>query len=131
MRRAVLLLNAVMALGSAGSAVLGMVDPGILSVPGTEVSDGMDMYAQAYGVRAIPLAAGLLYLLARRADRGLTPILIVAGVAQLGDAVIGIEQGITGMAIGGTLGATVHLASAWWLSRPPARTFASGAINAG
>ncbi|MFI1380789.1 hypothetical protein [Embleya sp. NPDC020886] len=127
MRRAVLLVNAAMALGAAGSAVLGMVDPGILSGSGAEVSDGMRMYAQAYGVRAVPLAAGLLYLLARRTDRGLIPILAVAGAAQLGDAVIGIEQGITGMALGGTLSATVHLASAWWLTRPTATAPTLGA----
>jgi hypothetical protein len=118
MRRKVLLVNAAMAVLSAGSAVLAMANPTILSAAGTEATDDLAMYAQAYGVRAVPLAAALLYLVARRTDTGLVPLLAVAGAAQLGDAVIGLDQGITGMAIGGTVGATIHLTSAWWLSRP-------------
>ncbi|MET7299882.1 hypothetical protein [Embleya sp. NPDC005575] len=34
------------------------------------------------------------------------------------------------LAIGGAMGATVHLASAWWLSRPAARALATGPIKA-
>ncbi|MCX4847569.1 hypothetical protein [Streptomyces sp. NBC_00893] len=92
--------------------------------------------ALASAARAVPLAAVLLHVLredarhgntrhedtrhgnARHEDhRALLPVLTVAGAAQLGDAAIGVGQGIAGMAVGGSVGAVVHLASAWWLSR--------------
>lgn len=116
MRRMVLGANAAMAVGSAVSAVIGVLHPTLVLPAGTEPTAGLKMYAQAYAVRAVPLAAALVYLL-RTEHRALVPVLAVAGVAQLGDAYIGIDQGITGMAVGGTLSAVVHLASARWLTR--------------
>lgn len=116
MRRALTGLNAVMAAGSAAAAVIGVVRPTLLLAPGTETTAGLQVYAQAYAVRAVPLAAALAYLL-RGESRALVPVLTVAGAAQLGDAYIGISRGVTGMAVGGTLAAGVHLTSAWWLTR--------------
>ncbi|MFI6651239.1 hypothetical protein ACIBI8_26995 [Streptomyces sp. NPDC050529] len=116
MRRSLIVLNAAMAAGSAAAAVIGVVRPTLLLPPGTEPTAGLQVYAQAYTVRAVPLAAALGYLL-RGERRGLVPVLAVAGAAQLGDAYIGISRGIPGMAVGGTLAAGVHLTSAWWLTR--------------
>ncbi|WP_326670399.1 hypothetical protein [Streptomyces sp. NBC_01257] len=116
MRRSLTVLNAALAAGSAAAAVIGVVRPALLLPPGTEPTAGLRVYAEAYAVRAVPLAAALGYLL-RGERRGLVPVLAVAGAAQLGDACIGITRGIPGMAVGGTLSAGVHLASAWWLTR--------------
>ncbi|WP_168712637.1 hypothetical protein [Streptomyces sp. A0958] len=90
--------------------------PTLLLPPGTEATDGLRTYAELYAARALPLAAALAHVL-RTEHRALAPVLAVAGAAQLGDAYIGVERGITGMAAGGTLAAAVHLASAWWLTR--------------
>ncbi|MEU1491292.1 hypothetical protein ABZ456_13665 [Streptomyces sp. NPDC005776] len=116
MRRTVLVLNAAMAVGSAVSAVIGVLHPTLVLPAGTEPTAGLRMYAEAYAVRAVPLAVVLIHLL-RREHRALVPVLAVAGVAQLGDLYIGIDQGISGMAVGGALGAALHLATASWLSR--------------
>lgn len=116
MRRTLLGLNAAMAAGSAAAAVIGVLHPSLVLPAGTEPTAGLRMYAQAYAVRAVPLAAALVYLL-RGEHRALLPVLAVAGVAQLGDAYIGITRGVTGMAVGGTLAAATHLGTAWWLTR--------------
>ncbi|MEU1365550.1 hypothetical protein ABZ454_05375 [Streptomyces sp. NPDC005803] len=118
MRRMVLGLNAAVAAASAAAAVVGVLHPTLVLPAGIEPTAGLRMYAQAYAVRAVPLAAALVYLL--RGERSaLVPVLAVAGVAQLGDVYIGLDQGIAGMAVGGTLSAGVHLTSAWWLARRP------------
>ncbi|MEU1467013.1 hypothetical protein ABZ434_02115 [Streptomyces sp. NPDC005761] len=116
MRRTLIVLNAAMAAASAAAAVIGVVRPTLLLPPGTEPTAGLQVYAEAYAVRAVPLAAALACLL-RGERRGLVPVLAVAGAAQLGDAYIGISKGIPGMAVGGALAAGVHLASVGWLTR--------------
>ncbi|KAB8191495.1 hypothetical protein FH608_030010 [Nonomuraea phyllanthi] len=109
--KAVTAVNAVLAVGSMTSAVIGLVKPGLI-LPGSEVSAGVELYA----ARALPLGAGLLYALTSRARPGLlVPMLTMAGVVQLADALIGLGQGIPGMMAGGTVCAIGHLASAWIL----------------
>jgi len=116
MRRVVLGLNAAMTLGSAAAAVIGVARPTLIPGPGTEATIGLDTYARLYAVRAVPLAAALGWMLFRGHGRGLAPVLAVAGIAQLGDAAIGVDRKITGMAAAGSVGALVHLTSLWWLA---------------
>jgi hypothetical protein len=60
----------------------------------------------------------LLFLLARRATTtAIVPILVLAGLAQFGDAAVGVHVGQLGMFVGGTLLAVIHLLSAVWLHR--------------
>src|SRR2546429_1311385 len=95
-------LNGVGALISAGFAVAGLVVPA--AIADGAVTSLVRLYAGAYAVRAIPLAAVLIFLLARRASTpALVPVLLVAGLAQLGDAVVGVAIGQPGMAGGGAL----------------------------
>ncbi|MFD8688216.1 hypothetical protein [Streptomyces sp. NPDC059651] len=105
-----------MAVGSAVSALIGVLHPTFVLSADTEPNAGLQLYAQAYAVRAVPLAVALVHLL-RREHRTLVPVLAVAGAAQLGDLYIGIDQGVTGMAVGATLAAATHLGTAWWLIR--------------
>lgn len=116
MRRTLAGLNVAMAAGSAVAAVIAVARPTLLLPAGTEPTAGLQVYAEAYAVRAVPLAAALVYAL-RGERRALVPVLAVAGAAQLGDAYIGVSRGVTGMAVGGTLAAATHLGTACWLIR--------------
>ncbi|MFF1920562.1 hypothetical protein ACFVW8_08285 [Streptomyces sp. NPDC058221] len=116
MRRTLVGLNVAMAAGSAVAAVIAVARPTLLLPAGTDPTAGLHVYAEAYAVRAVPLAAALVYLL-KGERRALVPVLAVAGAAQLGDACIGAGRGVTGMAVGGTLAAATHLGTAWWLTR--------------
>ncbi|NED88874.1 hypothetical protein G3I76_53480 [Streptomyces sp. SID11233] len=116
MRRTLAVLNVAMAAGSAVAAVIAVARPPLLLPAGTEPTAGLQVYAEAYAVRAVPLAAALVYAL-KGERRALVPVLAVAGAAQLGDAYIGVSRGVTGMAVGGTLAAATHLGTAWWLIR--------------
>ncbi|QVI21302.1 hypothetical protein KHQ06_35860 [Nocardia tengchongensis] len=58
----------------------------------------------------------LLILLAVGTRGGLAPILVVAGLAQIGDAIIGGGRRNWPMAATCVGLAAVHLLSAWWLA---------------
>ncbi|MFF5213067.1 hypothetical protein [Streptosporangium sp. NPDC000396] len=109
-------VNGLGAAVSMGFSVAGMIDPALVA-PGSEVTSTIDLYAQAYGARALPLGAAILFLLATRSKGGLIPMLAVAGVVQAGDCLIGATRGTAGMALGGGTLAAVHLVSVWWLAR--------------
>ncbi|MGD1222731.1 hypothetical protein AB9Q10_30395 [Streptomyces krungchingensis] len=114
--RWVLVANTAAVTVSAVSSVVGMAAPGLL-LNGATPGDGAEIYAQVYAVRQLPLTAAFLTTLSDRHRRHLVPVLLVSGLAQAGDALIGATSGIPGMAAGGALAATLHLASAAWLSR--------------
>ncbi|MTE13306.1 hypothetical protein [Nocardia aurantiaca] len=57
-----------------------------------------------------------LFMLAVGTRTGLAPILVVAGLAQLGDAAIGVGRRNWPMAVTCVGLATVHLLSAWWVA---------------
>jgi hypothetical protein len=105
------------ALVSAGSSIAGVLRPGLALPKGEAVTAGTDLYVRAYAARAVPLGlATALVLLGD--DRVATwPMLVVAGLAQVGDSAIGVRQRNMGMALGAGAFAVLHLASAWWLAR--------------
>ena len=106
--------NGLASLASAGSCIAGMTRPGLALPKGMAVNGGTHLYANAYGSRALPLAAVTLALLAMGDRSTVAPVLAVAGLAQIGDSVIGVQQRNKGMAIGAGLFGVLHLASAWW-----------------
>jgi hypothetical protein len=118
-------INGFGALIAAGFAVASAIDPALPG--GGSVTTLVRIYAGTYVVRAVPLAATLVVLLARpRPAPGLVPLLVIAGLAQAGDAVIGAILGKPAMLAGGALYAVIHLATAVWLqiraagtSKPP------------
>jgi len=105
--------NAGGALLSMASCVAGLIHPELALPAGSPVTEGVQLYAQAYAVRALPLGAALIHqLLISRTRRGLVPLLLVSGVVQLGDAAIGLATHNPGMTVGATALAALHLASA-------------------
>ncbi|MEV6254172.1 hypothetical protein ACIHAX_20685 [Nocardia sp. NPDC051929] len=109
--RTAMVVNAIGAATAVAFSVAALVDPTAAISIGAD-SPGIDLYAQAYAARAIPLGAALLFSLAGRRKRALLPLLTVSGAVQLGDVAIGAAQGIPGMMAGGSALALVHLATA-------------------
>ncbi|MEV6099227.1 hypothetical protein [Nocardia sp. NPDC051981] len=107
--------NAAVALISGVSSVVGMARPAMAMPDGDQINAGTRFFAYAYGARAVPLSIVMLILLAIGARSGLAPILVVAGLAQLGDAVIGAGRRNWPMAATCVGLAAVHLLSAWWV----------------
>jgi len=112
----VLAANAALVVVSAGACLAGVVDPLLVLPDGSTAGDGLGLYAQGIAVRQLPLTAAVLATLTGKYRRHLIPLLVVSGIAQTGDALMGITSGIPGMAFGGGISAVVHLASARWLS---------------
>lgn len=108
--------NAAVALISGVSSVVGMARPAMAVPDGAQINTGTLFFAYAYGARAVPLSIVMLILLAVGARSGLAPILVVAGLAQIGDAVIGAGRRNWPMAATCVGLAAVHLLSAWWVA---------------
>ncbi|RDI63777.1 hypothetical protein [Nocardia pseudobrasiliensis] len=112
---AVALANAAVALVSGVSSILGMTRPALLTHEGA-VTSGTMFFAWAYGARALPLSVVMLVMLAANIRQGLVPILVIAGLAQIGDAAIGAVRGNRPMVISCLVLTAIHLPSAWWLA---------------
>jgi hypothetical protein len=115
MALALVLVNAAVALVSGGFAVVGLVRPTALAPAGGAITPAATMYSWFYAVRAIPLSAITLAVLFGDIRAAAVPVLLVAGLAQVGDLVVGMRQRNPGMTTGSTVGALVHLGSIWWL----------------
>jgi hypothetical protein len=124
--KAAITANAVATGAAMAFGVVALVDPTALTDAGTSTS-AVDMYAQFYAARAIPLGAALLVSLFSRHKRGLLPLLAVSGAAQFGDLLVGAAQGVPGMIIGGGTVAAVHLATVGVLLTGDSRRAAVGA----
>ncbi|WP_040805953.1 hypothetical protein [Nocardia concava] len=109
------LANAAVALISGISSVVGMARPGLAVPGGGQIDAGTRFFAYGYGARAVPLSVVMLITLAVGTRSGLAPILVVAGLAQIGDAIIGAGRRNWPMAATCVGLAAVHLASAWWV----------------
>ncbi|MFG2692419.1 hypothetical protein [Kitasatospora sp. NPDC048407] len=112
-----LVANAVAALLSAGSSVAGAIRPGLVLAANEPITAGTRLYAGAYTVRAVPLGLVTALVLAAGSRAAAWPMLVVAGLAQVGDTAIGARQRNVGMTIGAGAAAVLHLTTAWWLSR--------------
>ncbi|MGJ5754445.1 hypothetical protein FB563_2615 [Streptomyces puniciscabiei] len=106
--------NGLASLVSAGFCIAGMIRPGLALPQGMTVNGGTHLYANAYGARAIPLAAVTLALFVLGDRSTVAPVLAIAGLAQTGDCAIGVQLRNKGMAVCAGLLGVLHLASAWW-----------------
>ncbi len=113
---ALTLLNVAIALLTGGAAVLGLVRPTLLAPAGTTASPGVTMYAQAYAARALPLSAVAVAVLVGDLHDALVPVLAIAGLAQVGDVIIGALQRNSGMLAGSATSAVIHLGSVAWIT---------------
>ncbi|KDN81763.1 hypothetical protein [Kitasatospora cheerisanensis] len=114
---ALLVANAVAALLGAGFGVAGAVRPGLVLAADQPVTAGTHLYARAYAARALPLGIATALVLAAGPRDAAWPLVVVAGLAQVGDSAIGIRERNPGMAIGAGAAAALHLATACWLTR--------------
>jgi hypothetical protein len=96
-RRAVLVANAVAALVTPAFSVAVPADPAIGLPAGVDVTPGAALYGHATALRSIALAAVLLVL--ARARTQLVPLLVVAGLTQLADAVLHLAYGAPAPAV--------------------------------
>jgi hypothetical protein len=111
-----LVANAAGALLSGGSALVGLARPRLALPAGEPVTAGVRTLVLAYAARAVPLCLVTVVLLATGDRTAVAPLLLVGGLAQVGDAWIGWTRRIPGM-IATTLALTaLHLGSAWWFA---------------
>jgi hypothetical protein len=97
-RRAVLASNAVAALVTLAFSIAVLVEPGVGLPAGVDVTAGAALYGRATALRSIALAAVLLVALAR-ARTQIVPLLVVAGLTQLADAVLHLTHGAPAPAV--------------------------------
>ena len=103
--------NAVGALATAAFAVVGAARPGYVA-PDEPVTPLAAFWSRAAAARTLPLSAAVLVELARRRSRTRVPLLVVAGLAQVGDTALGVARRNPGMALGSAGTAALHLATA-------------------
>lgn len=118
-------LNVVVALSSAVFGAIALLDPSANPGMTGATTTATTVYAAMYGVRALALAAAVIWLSWTDRHLGwrrLSPVLALAGAIQVLDAVIGTATGIPAQITGATLAAVIHLASAWALTRHPRPT---------
>ncbi|WP_027342743.1 DUF4267 domain-containing protein [Hamadaea tsunoensis] len=122
MRRTVVVLLAVGTVLTMLAAVIGVIRPSFMVAGVSEAA--VRPFVWAYAVRALPLGAILLALLFGRPSAALGPMLLLAGVVQAGDVLIGAAYGVPGMILGGGLMTVLYLYAAWAV-RPARRPAAA------
>jgi hypothetical protein len=115
--------NAAAALGSGGFAVAAVVNPGLLLPEGNEVTPAAEFYAKMFAARSLPLSAAVTALILLRSTDRLSAFLIVAGVVQAADALIGASYRNRGQTLAPAAAAALHFASARWLLRGRLRSW--------
>jgi hypothetical protein len=108
MHTTILVLNLIASFTSAGWAVVALVRPASLSGSSC-VEQGEAFYARMYAARAIPfgLAAGMLPLWF--AGQAVAWLLFTAALTQGADGVIAARKKQTGMLVGASVGAIIHV----------------------
>ncbi|RKE21778.1 hypothetical protein [Streptomyces sp. TLI_171] len=109
--------NALAALASAGSSVVGVCRPGLGLPAGEPVTLGTHVYVRAYAGRALPLGAATAVAAVAGGAAVAWPLLLVSGLAQVADSAIGFRQRNLGMAFGAGAFAVLHLLSALAVAR--------------
>lgn len=108
------MLNVLTAVITGGAAIAALLNPAAVA-PGGVIGEGTDFFADLYAVRGITVSAAVIvFLLVRRAEWAV-PVLVVAGLLQVGDIGIGIAHGNPGLAVGAAASAVIHLGTALWL----------------
>lgn len=106
-------VTAVNALTSAGFSVAGLLAP----LPAGQ--EGAHVFAMYAAARSLPLAVGVLWVIAARSVRGLWALAWVMAAVQACDALIGIVQGDASKTIGPAVLALATAGAALWMRRQP------------
>lgn len=115
MRLVLLLLNGAGVSTSAAFAVRGLLRPSFVR-PEEAVGPLGQFWSASSAVRSFGLAVPLVVALARP-GRDASPLLVAAGLVQLGDSGLGVWQRKADMALAPAVLGLVHLVSARLLSR--------------
>ena len=115
--RTIAAANVVAALGSGGSAVAAVVDPGVLLPEGNEVTPAAEFYTKYFAARSVPLSTIVAALILLRSTNWLGAFLVFAGLVQAADALIGVSYRNRQQTFAPAAAAAIHLASARWLLR--------------
>jgi hypothetical protein len=105
-------LNGLAALAAGGFAIQALVDPK-QPAPFIATSSGAEFYSEFYAARALPLTVVLLVMLVAATRGWLVPVLVVAGLVQVCDVIIGISWSQGGIAVGAGIAAVIHLFTAY------------------
>jgi len=113
----VAIINAAVTLASGGFAAAAAVKPGVLLPEGQEATPAATFYARYFAARSVPLAAMVVVLTLRKSTNRLSALLVLAGLVQAADALIGASYRNRAQTLAPALVAAFHLASARWLLR--------------
>ena len=109
--------NLLLAVASGGFAVAALINPGLLLTDGGERTPAVDFYVKYYAVRSLCLSSLTVVLALLGSSNWLGALLIVVGLIQAGDALIGASYGSWSQTLLPAVAAASHLASASWLLR--------------
>ncbi|WP_433237514.1 hypothetical protein ACQPYK_29045 [Streptosporangium sp. CA-135522] len=112
MNTAVATINVLASLGAAGSSVAGVARPALGLRPPEAVTSAVHLYTRAYAARAVPLGLMTAFVLVGGPADAAVPLLLVSGLAQVGDSALGVARRNMGMALGAAAFALVHLLTA-------------------
>lgn len=119
MTTTLMLANAALLLASAAFGIVALTSPARLAgeTAATSPSPAATFYPRMYAARAVPqgVVGGLVVALGASDPRTCFPWLLLAGIIQVLDALIGARQRRLGMVIAPTLAACVHLGTLVWL----------------
>lgn len=107
--------NSVVAVISGVSCLIGLARPRLALAEGEDLTSAATFFLGAYAARALPLSVVTVVVLIAGNETAALPVLVVAGLAQIGDAIVGVRQRNTPMAITCVGLAAVHLGTAAWL----------------
>ena len=108
MRTALLVLNLIASLASAGWAAASLVQPAALS-GSQHISTGEVFYARMYAARSIPLGIAAAFLPLWLPGKPVAFILFAAAAIQLADVIIAVAKKDRGMILGASIATIVHV----------------------
>ena len=115
--KVIVTFNLLIALASGGFAVAALINPAFLLPSGSEVTPAVDFYVRYYAVRSLLLLSCIVILALLGSTSWLGGFLILAGLIQAGDVLIGTSYGSWQQILLPAIAAGIHLASARWILR--------------
>ena len=117
LRKVIVTVNVLVAAASGVFAVAALIKPNLLLPSGSVVTSAADLYVKFYAARSLPLTGFIAALGLLGSTSWLGALLILAGLVQALDALIGLNYGNLGQTLFPAVAATIHFVSAGWLLR--------------